>query len=118
MNNSQNSQGNTLFYRTSLVAPAPEGFRFPPCNFIIKRLQQKCFSVNFEKLILKVVFTFDRTPPDDCFLYLSVNFEFFGTLLLYSTSGKLLFSVQVEEFQPPYTVKNYFTGPFKRPSEN
>ena len=63
--------------------------------------------------ILKDIFTFDRTPPDDCFLCLSVNFEFFRTLLLYSTSGKLLFRVQVEEFQPPDTVKNYFTGPFK-----
>ena len=64
--------------------------------------------------ILKDIFTFDRTPPGDCFLRLSVNFEFFGTLLLYSTSGKLLFRVQAEEFQPPDTVKNYFTGPFKR----
>ena len=28
-------------------------------------------------------------------------------------SGELLFRVPVEEFQPPDTVKNYFTGPFK-----
>ena len=64
--------------------------------------------------ILKDIFTFDRTAPDDCFLYLSVNFEFFRTLLLYSTSGRLLFCEQVEEFQPPDEVKNYFTGLFKR----
>ena len=25
----------------------------------------------------------------------------------------MLFRVQVEEFQPPDIVKNYFTGPFK-----
>ena len=45
---------------------------------------------------------------------LSVNFEFLRTLLLKSISGKLLFRVQVEEIQPPDTVKNYFTAPFKR----
>ena len=73
----------------------------------------KMFSCEFGK-ILKDIFTFDKTTPDDCFLCLSVNFEFFITLLLYSTSGKLLFRVQVEKCQPPDTVKNYFTGPFKR----
>ena len=38
-----------LFYRTSPVAAAPESFRFRACNFIIKRLRQKRFSVNFAK---------------------------------------------------------------------
>ena len=92
---------------------APESFRFPACNFIIKETTAKPFFYEFCK-ILKDMFTFDRTPPDDCFLCLSVNFEFFRTLLLYSTSGKLLFGVQVDEFQLPDTVKNYFTGPIKR----
>ena len=63
--------------------------------------------------IFKDIFSFDRTPQDDCFLCMSVNFQFFRTLLLSSTSGKLLFRVPVEEFQPSDTVKNYFTGPFK-----
>ena len=63
--------------------------------------------------IFKDIFSFDRTPQDDFFLCLSVNFEFFRTLLLYITCVKLLFHVQVEEFQPPDTVKNYFTGPLK-----
>ena len=64
--------------------------------------------------IFKNIFSFDRTPPDDCFLCLSVNFEkFFRTLLSQSTSGKLLFHVQVAEFQLPNTVKNYFTGAFQ-----
>ena len=63
--------------------------------------------------IFKDIFSFDRTPPDDG-LCLSVNFEtFFRTLLLLSTLGKLLFSVKVAEFQPPDTVKNYFTGAFQ-----
>ena len=71
------------------------------------------FFCEFSK-VFKDILTFDRTPPDDCFLCLSENFEFFRTVLLYSTSGKLLFRVQVEEFEPLDTVKNYFTGPFKR----
>ena len=47
--------------------------------------------------IFKNRFTFDKTPPVDCFLCLSVNFE--------NTSGKLLFHAQVAEFQPPGAVK-------------
>ena len=92
---------------------APESFRFPDCNFIIKETTAKMFFCEFSK-IFKDIFTSDRTPPDDCFLSLSLNFEFFRTVLLYSTSGKLLFRVQIEEFQQPDTVKSYFTGPFKR----
>ena len=64
--------------------------------------------------IFKDIFSFDRKPQDDCFLCLSMNFDFFKTLLLLSTSEKLLFRVQVQEFQPLDTVKNYFTGLFKR----
>ena len=64
--------------------------------------------------IFKNIFSFDRTTPDDCFLCLSVNFEkFFRTPLSQSTSRKLLFYVQVAEFQPPDAVKNYFTGAFQ-----
>ena len=62
--------------------------------------------------ILKDIFTFDRTPQDDCFLCLSVNFEFLH-FFYRAPPEKLLFRVPVEEFQPPDTVKNYFTGPFK-----
>ena len=64
--------------------------------------------------ICKRIFSFDRAPPDDCLLRLSVNVEaLFRTLLLQSTSRKLLFCVQVAEFQPPDTVKNYFTCAFQ-----
>ena len=45
---------------------------------------------------------------------LSVTFEtFFRTLILQSTSGKLLFYVQAAQFQLPDSVKNYFTGAFQ-----
>ena len=83
---------STLFNRFSPVA-ASEGFRFPACNFSKKETQEKIFFSEFSKTF-KNIFSFDRTPPDDCFLGLSVNFEtFFRTLLLQSTSGKLLFYV-------------------------
>ena len=92
---------------------APESFSFPACNFIIKETTGKMFFCEFCK-IFKDIFSFDRTPPDDCFLCLSVNFEtFFRTLLLKSTSGKWLFHVQVAEFEPPDTVKSCFTGTFR-----
>ena len=65
--------------------------------------------------IFQNIFSFGRSPPDDCFFCLSVNFEetFFRIFLLQSTSAKLLFYVQVSEFQPTDTVKNYFTGAFQ-----
>ena len=58
--------------------------------------------------------SFDRTPLDDCFLCLSENFEkFFRTPLLQRTAGEIIiFHVQVTDFLPPGTVKNYFTGAF------
>ena len=72
---------STSLYRTSLVA-ASEDFRFPASNFIEKETPEKIFFSEFCK-IFKNIFSFDRTPPDDCFLCLSVNFEtFFRTLLL------------------------------------
>ena len=101
-----------MFYRTSPVA-ASEGFRFPDWNFIKKETPEKIFFCEFCK-IFKNIIPFDRTPLDDCFLRLSVNFEaFFRTPLLKSTSGKLLFYVKVADFQPPNTVKNYFKGAFQ-----
>ena len=63
---------------------------FQPATLSKKRFRQRCFSVNFAKFLRT---SFDRTPPDDCFSSLSVNFQkFFGTPLLYSTSVKLLIS--------------------------
>ena len=68
----------------------------------------KMFFFKFTEFLRK---SFDRTLPDDCFLCLFVNFEkFFTTPLLWS---KCLFHVQVAEFKPPDTAKNYFTGAFQ-----
>ena len=49
---------------------ASGSFRFPAYNFIKRR-----FSVNFAKF--KRI-SFERTPPDDSFLCLSVNFGSFS----------------------------------------
>ena len=96
---------NTLFYRLSLVA-ASASLRFPACSFA-KKETLSCFSVNFRKFLTT---SFDRTPPEDCSLCLSENFEkFFRTPLLQST----LFHVQVVEFQRPDRVTNYFTSAFQ-----
>ena len=68
-------------------------FRFPACNFIKKETPAKMFFCEFCKMF-ENIFSFDRTPPDDCFLCLCVNFEkFFRKFLLQSTSEKLLFHV-------------------------
>ena len=53
---------------------ASEDFRFPASNFIEEETPEKIFFSEFCK-IFKNIFSFDRAPPDDCFLSLSVNFE-------------------------------------------
>ena len=72
------------------------------------------FSVNFAKFLRT---SFDKTPLDDCFLCLSLNFEkFFATPLLWSTSGKLLISCtscRILTTRHSQTVKNYFTGAYQ-----
>ena len=83
-------------------------------------LRKRSFSVSFCN-IFKNIFSFDRTPPDDCFLCLSVNFEtFFRTLVFWVSFTKHFgetvietVNVQVVEFQLPDTVKNYFTVAFQ-----
>ena len=53
---------------------------FQSATLLKERHRQRYFSVNFVKFLRT---SFDRTPPNDCFLYLSVNFEkFFRTPLL------------------------------------
>ena len=100
----------TLFYWPSPLLLTVSDFQ-PAIRF-----RQRCFSVNFAKFWKTY---FDRTPPDDCFFSLSVNFENFSrTTLLYSTSEKLHaqvaeFHVQVSEFQLADAVKNYFTDVFQ-----
>ena len=62
---------NTLFYWTSRVAGFVS-FMFPACNFVKKKIPAKMLFCEFCK-ILKT--SFYKTPPDDWFLSLSVNFS-------------------------------------------
>ena len=74
-------------------------FRFPACNFTKKRLRHRRFSVNFAKFLRT---SSDRTPPDECFLCLSVNFEkLFRWPLFYSTSEKLISSTSYSTVPHP-----------------
>ena len=76
------------------------GFR--PATLCKKRLWQRCFSVNFAKVL------------GISFLLTPVNFEkFFRTLLYRAHPRNCYFHVQVAEFQPPDIVKNYSTGAFQ-----
>ena len=81
---------------------------FQPATLLKERLRERCFSVNFPKFLRT---SFDRTPLDDCFLCLSVNLRSFSEYLVYRAPlGNCLFHVQAAEFQPPDTVKSYFTS--------
>ena len=90
---------------------ASDSFRFPACNFIKKRLQQRYFSVSFAKFLRT---SFNRIPAGNCFLSLSVNFKKFSEFLLYrATLENYLFHLQVAEFRSVDTVKVYFRGAFE-----
>ena len=53
---------------------------FQPATLLKKNFRQRCFFENFAKFLRT---SFDRTPPDDYFVNLSVNFwKFFRTPLL------------------------------------
>ena len=64
---------NASFYRKPPVA-ASYSFRVTVCNFLKKMTPKKMFSCELCK-IFKNIFSFYRTPPNDCFLCLSVSFE-------------------------------------------
>ena len=86
-------------------------YGFQPVTLLKKSLRQSCFSVNFAKFLRT---SFDRTPPDDCFLCLSENFEKFSEHIFYRAPlGNCLYHVQFAEFQPQDTVKSYFTSAFQ-----
>ena len=55
------------------------------------------FFCEFRK-ILKDIFTFGRTPPDDYFLCLSLNFEFFSTLFYTAPPENCYFVYKLQNF--------------------
>ena len=63
---------------------------FQSATSLQKRFRQRCLSANFAKCLRT---SFDRIPPNDCFLSLPVNFKkFFWTYLLWKIPEKLLVS--------------------------
>ena len=73
---------------------------FQPATLLKKRLWHKRFSVNFAKVLRT---SSERTPLDDCFLYLSVNFEkLFRWPLFWSTSEKLISSTSYRTMPHPH----------------
>ena len=85
---------------------------FQPATLLKKRLRQKCFSVNFAKF-LKISFLLTKhlRMTASC-LYLRILRSFSKHFFYRALPGNCYFHVQVAEFQPPDTVKNYFTDTF------
>ena len=57
---------------TCFPAAASASLRFPAWNFVKKENLAKMFSCEFKNFLRT---SFDGTPPDDCYLCLSENFE-------------------------------------------
>ena len=102
---------NILFYRPSPAA-ASDSFRFPDCNFIKKEAPAKMFFREFDKIFKNI---FWQNTSEWLLPVLSVNFlrSFWEYLFYRLPMGNCLFHVQVAEFQPPDTIKNYFTSAFQ-----
>ena len=84
---------------------------FQPEALLKKELQQRRFYLNFSKFLRTF---FYRTPPDDCFLCLTIILRSFSDHLFYRAPLQdCLFHVQVAEFQLPDTIKNISKGLFK-----
>ena len=74
-------------------------------TLVKKRLQERCFSVNFAKFLRASFLLIEHLRMTSSCVYLWILRRF--------SEHKLLFHVQVAEFQPPNTVKKYFTGAFQ-----
>ena len=69
--------------------------------------------------IFKKIFSFDRTPLDDCLLCLSLNLRSLSNSFFYKAPlGNCLFHVQFAEFQPPDTEKSISQVLFKHLYKN
>ena len=83
---------------------------FQLAAFLKKGLQQRCFSVRFAKFLRT---SFYRTPPDDCFLYLSVILRSFSDhLFLHHLWETAYFMNKFQNFNHQIKQK-YFTSAFQ-----
>ena len=74
------------------------------------QIPAKIFFLKFGKFLRT---SYDRTPPDDGFLSLYVNFDNFFRIFHRAPLRNYLFHVQVAKFQPADTVKGCFAGAFQ-----
>ena len=102
---------NTFFNRTFPVA-ASDSFRFPACNFIKKETPAKMFICEFCK-IFKNIFRQKHLRMTASCVYLWILRSFSDHLFYTAPLESYLFNPQVARFQPPDTVKKYFTSAFQ-----
>ena len=100
------------FYRTSPAA-ACDSFRFPACSFIKKEIRANMCICEFCKIFKSI--SWQNTSG--WLLLLVFICEFWEVFQITSFVGaplrNCLFHLQVAEFQPPHTVKRYFTSAFQ-----
>ena len=87
---------------------------FPACNFIDKRLQQRCFHVKFAKFLRTCLLLTEHLLMTTSCVYLWI-LRSFSEHFFYREppENSMLYHVQVAEFQPPDTVKSYSTDAFQ-----
>ena len=92
---------------------ASESFSFLACNFIKKRGSGKdVFSVDFAKCLRTSFLLTEQLRITASCVYLRILRSFSEHFFYRTPPGNCYFHVPVVEFQPPDTVKNYFTGAF------
>ena len=101
---------STSFCRTSQVA-ASDRLSFLVCKFIKKGIPAKMFFCEFCKFFKNIFW--QSSSAWLLLVYLWTLKSFSNDLFYRASLGNWLFHVQVAEFQPPPTVKKYFTSAFQ-----
>ena len=91
---------------------ASDSFRISVCNFIKKNTPAKMFICEFWKTF-KNMFREKHLRMTASCIYLWILRSSSYHLFYKAPLGNSWFNLQVSEFQPPYTVKKYFTCAFQ-----
>ena len=91
---------------------ASDSFRFPACNVIKKETPAKMLVYEFFKIFKTISRQKHLRMTASC-VYLWILRSFSDHLFHKVPLGNCLFHLQVAEFQPPPTVKKYFTSAFQ-----
>ena len=84
-----------------------------PSFLLEKRLRQKCFSVKFAKILRTSFLLTEHLWMTTFCVYLWILRCFSEHFFYKAPLGICLFHVEVAEFEPLNTVKNYFAGAFQ-----